>query len=103
AWGCCCSPLSSGSPQVERTEPMPDPGPVAERELLAGYPPVRPILPEDVRPTAGEVLVVLDDDPTGTQPVAGLPVLTRWREEDLAWALDGRAERPPAVYVLTNS
>ena len=82
---------------------MPEPGPVAEQELLAGYPPVRPIPPEDIRPTADEVLVVLDDDPTGTQPVARVPVLTRWREEDLAWALDDRAERPHAVYVLTNS
>ncbi len=46
------------------------------------------------------VLVVLDDDPTGTQSVADLPVLTRWDAEDLDWAL---AQDAPAVYVLTNT
>lgn len=49
---------------------------------------------------ADAVLVVLDDDPTGTQSVAGLPVLTRWAREDLDWALD---QDLPAVYVLTNT
>ncbi|MEJ5912995.1 four-carbon acid sugar kinase family protein [Pseudokineococcus sp. 1T1Z-3] len=48
---------------------------------------------------AGTTLVVLDDDPTGTQSVANLPVLTRWQQDDLAWALEGG----PALYVLTNS
>ncbi|MEJ5868236.1 four-carbon acid sugar kinase family protein [Pseudokineococcus sp. 5B2Z-1] len=48
---------------------------------------------------AGTTLVVLDDDPTGTQSVADLPVLTRWETDDLAWALG----RSPALYVLTNS
>ena len=51
------------------------------------------------------VLVVLDDDPTGTQSVANLPVLTRWEVADFAWAfayeVDG--QRPRAVYVLTNT
>jgi len=50
-------------------------------------------------PTA-RTLVVLDDDPTGTQSVAGLPVLTRWRVDDLGWAMRTGA---PAVYVLTNT
>lgn len=46
------------------------------------------------------VLIVLDDDPTGTQSVADLPVLTRWELADLRSALEqGR----PAVYVLTNT
>ncbi|WP_442907512.1 four-carbon acid sugar kinase family protein [Kineococcus sp. G2] len=49
---------------------------------------------------AGTVLVVLDDDPTGTQSVADLPVLTAWEEDDLAWALGTGAR---AVYVLTNT
>ena len=51
------------------------------------------------------VLVVLDDDPTGTQSVANLPVLTRWDVADFAWAfgyeVNGRRQR--AVYVLTNT
>jgi hypothetical protein len=46
------------------------------------------------------VLVVLDDDPTGTQSVANLPVLTRWEKSDLAEAF---ATGAPAVYVLTNT
>ncbi|MBT2538306.1 four-carbon acid sugar kinase family protein [Arthrobacter sp. ISL-69] len=46
------------------------------------------------------VLVVLDDDPTGTQSVADLPVLTRWDVADFTWAF---AQSKPAVYVLTNT
>ncbi|MCX2749155.1 hypothetical protein OOZ51_15200 [Arthrobacter sp. MI7-26] len=51
------------------------------------------------------VLVVLDDDPTGTQSVANLPVLTRWEVADFAWAFAHIAESKsqPAVYVLTNT
>lgn len=45
-------------------------------------------------------VVVLDDDPTGTQSVQHLPVLTRWSVDDLTWALEQDA---PAVYVLTNT
>ena len=66
-----------------------------------------PVWSEDLLPTireeiarSGRRLVVLDDDPTGTQSVAGLPVLTRWEAEDLDWAL---AQSAPAVYVLTNT
>lgn len=49
---------------------------------------------------AGRTLVVLDDDPTGTQSVADLPVLTSWAESDFDWAF-GRGAA--AVYVLTNT
>lgn len=66
-------------------------------------------LPEPVGLTAAavreqldpaDVLVVLDDDPTGTQSVAGLPVLTRWERSDLDGAF---ATGAAAVYVLTNT
>ena len=50
--------------------------------------------------TSGRVLVVLDDDPTGTQSVADLPVLMTWTPESLGWAL---AQGRPAVYVMTNT
>ncbi|WP_028279649.1 four-carbon acid sugar kinase family protein [Arthrobacter sp. H5] len=50
--------------------------------------------------TAPRVLVVLDDDPTGTQSVWDLPVLTRWEAQDFTWAF---AQAKPAIYVLTNS
>lgn len=72
-------------------------------ELVATYPPATDITAADVRrqrPASARQLVVLDDDPTGTQSVADLPVLTSWSEEDLGWAL---ATDAAAVYVLTNS
>ncbi|NYD78264.1 four-carbon acid sugar kinase family protein [Arthrobacter cupressi] len=51
------------------------------------------------------ILVVLDDDPTGTQSVAKLPVLTRWDVEDFGWAFTHVVGNglEPAVYVLTNT
>jgi len=72
-------------------------------ELLAEYPEVLPAdaaaIAERVR-LSRRVLVVLDDDPTGTQSVADLPVLSAWGVEDFGWAFD---QDVPAVYVLTNS
>lgn len=45
-------------------------------------------------------LIVLDDDPTGTQTVRDVPVLTSWSESMLTAEL----ERPGSVvYILTNS
>jgi uncharacterized protein YgbK (DUF1537 family) len=81
---------------------------VLEAELLAAYPPERRVDAAEVLRSGGvpdRVLVVLDDDPTGTQSVADLPVLTRWEEEDFRWAFTPTAagHRAPAVYVLTNS
>ncbi len=40
------------------------------------------------------VLVVLDDDPTGTQSVADLPVLTRWDVADFTWAFATSGQAP---------
>jgi len=48
----------------------------------------------------GKTIVVLDDDPTGTQTVYDLPVLTTWDVEAI------RAEfqqKTPLFYILTNS
>lgn len=47
-----------------------------------------------------EKVVVLDDDPTGTQTVHGVPVLTEWPLEALRAELAGDL---PAFYLLTNS
>lgn len=73
-------------------------------DLVAGYPAALPVTAAAVREAravgGARQLVVLDDDPTGTQSVGELPVLTGWEEEDLAWALGTGA---PAVYVMTNS
>jgi uncharacterized protein YgbK (DUF1537 family) len=70
--------------------------------LLASVPAPAAATAADVRAAHdhASVLVVLDDDPTGTQSVAGLPVLTRWEPADLDWALGTGAA---AVYVLTNT
>lgn len=71
--------------------------------LLAGFPAEVPVRAQDVAAAVaatGRVLIVLDDDPTGTQSVADLPVLTQWEPEDFRWALSLGA---PAVYVLTNT
>lgn len=47
-----------------------------------------------------EKVVVLDDDPTGTQTVHDVPVLTEWSVESLAAEL---ANDLPVFYILTNS
>ena len=74
-------------------------------DLLTNHPSVVPVTADDVveaRRCAGDhtVYVVLDDDPTGTQSVADLPVLTAWEVDDFRWAF---STGKPAVYVMTNS
>ncbi|MBW4094465.1 MAG: hypothetical protein HIU81_03210 [Acidobacteria bacterium] len=81
---------------------------ILESELLAQYPAEitvpAGVVAERVEASAG-VLIVLDDDPTGTQSVANLPVLTEWEVSDFDWAfnyrIDGQAAK--AVYVQTNT
>ena len=77
---------------------------VPAAELLAAQPPAadragaRAEIRERIAALDGRLLVI-DDDPTGTQSVHGVPVLTAWSREDLAAALhDSRT-----VFVLTNS
>lgn len=82
------------------THPLPT---MTKADLLDGQPDALPVTAGDVRAArAGQAktLIVLDDDPTGTQSIANLPVLTSWTTADLTWALQGGA---PAVYVMTNS
>ena len=75
-------------------------GPVLLDRLLADQAPARHVdlSLEDVQ--AGRRLVVLDDDPTGTQTIADLPVLTSWSVADLHWAL---RQPTTAFFVLTNT
>jgi uncharacterized protein YgbK (DUF1537 family) len=72
-------------------------------ELLAQQPPVWPVslLPLiQAHVQGGAKVVVLDDDPTGTQTVHDVPVLTHWSAE----ALETELRRPETVaYLLTNS
>ena len=78
-----------------------------EADVLAAYPAEIPVSAALVASALAasnaetpRVLVVLDDDPTGTQSVSDLPVLTRWDVDDFIWAF---SQAKPAVYVLTNS
>jgi uncharacterized protein YgbK (DUF1537 family) len=77
---------------------------IKKEDLLCSLPPewprdLRPTIREQVR-ASGTKVVVLDDDPTGTQTVHDVPVLTEWSEE----ILDAELETDgPAFYVLTNS
>lgn len=77
--------------------------PLSLEQLLAGALPGREVDLAEVARAVGRSerrLVVLDDDPTGTQTVAGLPVLTSWSQDDLRWAL---RQPPAAFFILTNS
>lgn len=73
-------------------------------ETLASFPPK---WPEDLLPGIQRTLAsssrkvwILDDDPTGTQTIAELPVVTTW-DMDTLKAEFARPE--PACFVLTNS
>ncbi len=76
---------------------------VDEESVLAGLPAVPRVRAAEVAAAvaaSGLRLVVLDDDPTGTQTVAGVPVLTGWNVADLCWAMRQDAS---AFYVSTNT
>ena len=45
-------------------------------------------------------IIVLDDDPTGSQTVHGCLLLTRW---DVATLKQGLADASPLMFVLTNT
>jgi uncharacterized protein YgbK (DUF1537 family) len=66
-----------------------------------------PLVIEDVRlkiretnAASGTRVIFLDDDPTGSQSVQGVPVLTRWTSEDLRWAF---AQPSSGFFILTNT
>ncbi len=72
--------------------------------LLEGIPDA---WPENLQPVirtlalaSGITLVVLDDDPTGTQTVHDVPVITTWKEGHIRQLL---ADHVPLFYILTNS
>ncbi|MCB0105982.1 MAG: hypothetical protein KDE53_08730, partial [Caldilineaceae bacterium] len=81
-----------------------EPTPVEKTTLLGELPPLWPqeLLPRIRAQNAanGRVLVVLDDDPTGTQTVYDLPVLTEWTVEALTAEFQ---RKTPTFYILTNS
>ena len=78
--------------------------PITKSELMESLPDP---WPDDPLPQIREHLaeakrkvVVLDDDPTGTQTIHDLPVLTRWPPDSLEEELNAPG---PAFYLLTNS
>ncbi|MEM7534229.1 MAG: four-carbon acid sugar kinase family protein [Chloroflexota bacterium] len=77
---------------------------IRSAELLATLPTEWPtsLLPEIQSriQSSGQSIVVLDDDPTGTQTVYDVPVLTEWSVATLQAEL---ARATPLFYVLTNS
>lgn len=77
---------------------------IAKDALLASLPQPWPesLLPaiQQQIATSNRSLIVLDDDPTGTQTVYDLPVLTEWTVDALRAEL---ALGTPTFYILTNS
>ena len=80
------------------------PQPMTITELLENFPPEGE---EDLIPKihqqledSGKTLVILDDEPTGTQTVFDVPVLTSLDPVDVEAAID---EEPPVLFILTNS
>ncbi len=76
--------------------------------LAAAVAQLPPEWPHDLFPqlqaqikAAGEKVVVLDDDPTGTQTVHGVPVLTEWSVAFFCAASSKLIYRPFSL--LTNS
>jgi uncharacterized protein YgbK (DUF1537 family) len=78
---------------------------LSKSALFATLPPP---WPEDLRPQIRAAvaaqrehkLVVIDDDPTGTQTVYDVPVLTSWETETLRVEFSGS---DPCFYIITNS
>ena len=56
--------------------------------------------PEEPMPSQSHTVVVLDDDPTGTQTVHQIPVLTDWSLPTLKAEFEANS---PVFYILTNT
>lgn len=101
-WSIANHGRSSLSTWLHRTQPIP-PYAVPEDQVLANLPAPRSVPVTQVADAviaSRRFLVVLDDDPTGTQSVAGVPVLTSWGVEDIRWAFQ---QGSSTFYVLTNT
>lgn len=74
------------------------------QQLLSGYPEPLPLTPADViaaRPDdTADHIVVIDDHPTGSQSMVGVPVLAAWSEDQIAWAMDNNHR---IFYIVTNT
>ncbi len=83
---------------------MPDSIPLSKSATFAALPPIWPndLLPANASAASatGRTLVVLDDDPTGTQTVRDIAVVTTW---DVATLTAELSSAPACFYILTNS
>jgi uncharacterized protein YgbK (DUF1537 family) len=75
-------------------------GAIPLNRLLADQPPILDVGANLDQVREGRRVVFLDDDPTGTQTIADLPVLTSWTVADLQWALQ---QPTTGFFVLTNT
>ena len=75
-------------------------GAIPLERLLADQPPVLDVGDSLEQVQQGRRVVLLDDDPTGTQTIADLPVLTSWSVADFQWALQ---QPTTGFFVLTNT
>jgi uncharacterized protein YgbK (DUF1537 family) len=75
-------------------------GAIPLEHLLADQPPVLDVGDNLDQIRRGRRVVFLDDDPTGTQTIADLPVLTSWSVADLQWALQ---QQTTGFFILTNT
>jgi uncharacterized protein YgbK (DUF1537 family) len=75
---------------------------LAKSAAFAALPPVWPydLLAANASAAAARTLVVLDDDPTGTQTVRDIAVVTAW---DITTLQAELAAAPACFYILTNS
>ncbi|XP_020090236.1 uncharacterized protein LOC109711535 isoform X2 [Ananas comosus] len=78
---------------------------LSKEDVLSSLPPEWPENPmEDLHilkfQNSSKVLIVLDDDPTGTQTVHDIEVLTEWSIETL---VEQFKRRPVCFFILTNS
>ena len=78
---------------------------MADLDKLATFAALPPVWPDDVlaanrAAASASTLVVLDDDPTGTQTVRDIAVVTTWDTATLRAELAGA---PACFYILTNS
>ena len=86
---------------VDPTAPAPAfSGAIPLDQLLAGQPPELDVGANLDQIKAGRRVVFLDDDPTGTQTITDLPVLTSWSVADLRWALQ---QPTTGFFILTNT
>jgi uncharacterized protein YgbK (DUF1537 family) len=89
--------VTTGSPPAPSPQSV---GAITLERLLADQPPVLDVGANLDEVRKGRRLVALDDDPTGTQTIADLPVLTSWTVADVQWALQ---QPTTGFFVLTNT